>query len=284
MSFTTYLRYSAYPVVFGGVASFVLVWSTLGQSPWPAFPIIAALGLVAVALLERVQPFEADWNQDHDDTATDAIHVLVNLLLMSAAAYLLHWMADGLPSMNAWPESWPIAAQVLLAGAILDVGLYAMHRLSHHVHWLWQLHAIHHSSERLYWMNGERRHPLSALLLAAPGLVAVVLLGAPAAVISAWLTVLTVHLGFQHANLDYSLGPLRRWIGGAELHRWHHRRDYTQAQVNFGEFWLIWDWLCGTRFDRPTPVQAGDVGLDQPIPNSYAAQLRWPFESQRQRG
>lgn len=284
MSFRTLLRYGAYPVVFGGVASLVLLWTTLGRSPWPTFFIVAAIGLAAVAVLERIQPFETDWNRDHNDTGADTVHVLVNLGLISTTAYLLHHFLDGVPTMAVWPRSWPVAAQVFLAGAMLDVGLYAMHRLSHHVHWMWRLHAIHHSSQRLYWMNGERRHPLSALLLAAPGLVAAVLLGAPAAVISAWLTMLTVHLGFQHANVDYSLGPLRRWIGGAELHRWHHRRDYADAQVNFGEFWLIWDWLCGTRFDHPMPVQAGDVGLDQPFPHRYSAQLRWPFESQRQPG
>lgn len=282
MRLHTLLRYGAYPVIFGGVAAFVLTWSTLGRSPWPAFMLIALAGLFAVAVLERVQPFEADWNHDHNDTATDAIHVLVNMMLMSGTAYLLHLLVGRVPTMNVWPQSWPIAMQVLLAGAILDVGLYAMHRLSHHVHWMWQLHAIHHSAERLYWMNGDRRHPISALLLAGPGLVVAVLLGAPAAVISAWLTVLTVHLGFQHANIDYSLGPLRRWIGGAELHRWHHRRDYVDAQVNFGEFWLIWDWICGTRFDHPTPVRANDVGLDEIFPTTYSAQLHWPFQSRRQ--
>ena len=157
--------------------------------------------------------------------------------------------------------------------------------LSHRVPWLWRLHAIHHSAERLYWMNGDRRHPLSALLLAGPGLVAAVLLGASAAVISAWLTLLTVHLAFQHANLDYSLGPLRRWIGGAELHRWHHRRDYVDAQVNFGEFWLVWDWAFGTRFDQPTPVGPEDVGLDETrFPASYVGQLRWPFSQTAETG
>lgn len=278
MPLNTLLRYSAYPVVFGGIATFVLIWATLGRTPWPAFFLIALVGMLAIAALERIQPFQADWNRDHQDTFTDAIHVLVNLILMAATAYGLHLWIGRLPTTALWPQSWPIALQVLLAGAVIDLGLYTMHRLSHQVPWLWRLHAIHHSAERLYWMNGDRRHPLSALLLAGPGLVATVLLGAPAAVISAWLTLLTVHLAFQHANIDYSLGPLRRWIGGAELHRWHHRRDYAEAQVNFGEFWLVWDWAFGTRFDEPRPIGAEEVGLeDEKFPTSYAGQLRWPF-------
>jgi sterol desaturase/sphingolipid hydroxylase (fatty acid hydroxylase superfamily) len=94
------------------------------------------------------------------------------------------------------------------------------------VAWLWRFHAIHHSSERLYWLNGERRHPLHAGMMAAPGLVAVVLMGAPALAVGAWLGLLAVHLAFQHSNLDYRVGPLRFLIGAAEVHRWHHKREY----------------------------------------------------------
>lgn len=278
MHLQTLVRFGAYPVVFGGVAAFVLAWSTLDLSPWPAFAVVAVLGILAVALLERVQPYEIDWNRDHDDTATDTMHVLVNLGLLSATAYGLHAWAGALPTAAVWPSAWPVALQIVAAGAILDAGLYGMHRLSHHVFWMWRLHAIHHSAERLYWMNGERRHPLSAVLLAGPGLMVTVAMGATPAVISAWLTLLSVHLAFQHANLDYSLGPLRRWIGGAELHRWHHRRDYADAQVNFGEFWLVWDALFGTRYDKPTKVRADDVGLGgRRFPSTYVGQLIWPM-------
>jgi sterol desaturase/sphingolipid hydroxylase (fatty acid hydroxylase superfamily) len=280
MHLQTLIRFGAYPVVFGGVASFVFTWSTLGHSPWPAFAIVAVLGIFAVAVLERVQPFEPDWNRDHDDSITDALHVLVNLALLAGTAHALHALAGMLPTSARWPDGWPVVLQILLAGAILDLGLYGMHRLSHRVPWLWRLHAVHHSAERLYWMNGERRHPLSAVLLAGPGLIVTVALGAPPSVITAWLTMLSVHLGFQHANLDYSLGPLRRWIGGAELHRWHHRRDYAEAQVNFGEFWLVWDALFGTRHDSPSAVRADDVGLDgRPVPTTYLGQLVWPLQS-----
>lgn len=278
MNRTVLVRYAAYPVIFGGVASFILTWSTLGQRPWPALPIAALIGIAFVAWLERLQPFETDWNRDHHDTATDIAHLLINLGMLSAAAFLLHAGRAWLPAPLIWPTAWPVWGQVLLAGAILDLGLYAMHRLSHRVDWLWRLHAIHHSAERLYWMNGERRHPLSALLLAAPGLSAAAILGAPPAVVSAWLALLSVHLAFQHANLDYSLGPLRRWIGGAELHRWHHKREFEDAQVNFGEFWLLWDRLFGSLHDETTRLPSDAVGLREPaFPQRYFAQLAWPF-------
>lgn len=278
MHLQTLIRFGAYPVVFGGVASFVFTWSTLGHSPWPAFAIVAVLGIFAVAVLERVQPFEPDWNRDHDDSITDALHVLVNLALLAGTAHALHALAGMLPTSARWPDGWPVVLQILLAGAILDLGLYGMHRLSHRVPWLWRLHAVHHSAERLYWMNGERRHPLSAVVLAAPGIAAVAWAGAPPVIASAWLAVLAVHLAFQHANVDYSLGPFRHWLGVAETHRWHHKREYEDAQVNFGEFFMLWDRAFGTYARPPGAVRAGEVGLrEAEVPTAYAAQLLWPF-------
>jgi len=273
------IRYGTYPVVMGAVV-LVLLTVLAGLLPaWPTFVIVAALGIAAVALLERKQPFEPRWQVDHGDQRADTLHALVNLGLLSATAYVLHAFATWLPAPGLWPREWPLWAQALLAGAVLDLGLYAMHRVSHRWAWAWRLHAIHHSAQRLYWLNGERRHPLSALLMAGPGLVATVALGAPPLAISAWLTLLAVHLAFQHANLDYSIGPLRRWIGAAEVHRWHHKREYEDAQVNFGEFWMVWDRLFGTYLDAPGRIGAEAVGLrDEDVPAAYAAQLVWPFQ------
>jgi sterol desaturase/sphingolipid hydroxylase (fatty acid hydroxylase superfamily) len=168
---------------------------------------------------------------------------------------------------------------VLLAGAIIDFGLWFMHWVSHKNGFLWKLHALHHSSERLYWLNGERRHPLSALLLASPGLIFAILLGAPASIIGCWFSIIAVHLALQHSNLDYSVGLLRHLLGVAEIHRWHHKREYQDAQVNFGEFWMIWDKFFGTFKYKVNGVRAGEVGLKASMPFTYFQQLAWPFQS-----
>lgn len=49
---------------------------------------------------------------------------------------------------------------------------------------------------------------------------------------------LVVHLAFQHSNLGYRVGPLGLLIGVAEAHRWHHKREHEDAQVNYGDFWM----------------------------------------------
>jgi len=183
------------------------------------------------------------------------------------------WSAGSL-----WPAQWPLWAQALAVGVVLDLSLYGIHWLSHRVAWLWRFHAIHHSSERLYWLNGERRHPLHAGMMAAPGLLAVVLMGAPAMAVGAWLGLLAVHLAFQHSNLDYRVGPLRFVIGAAEVHRWHHKRDYEDAQVNYGEFWMVWDHIFGTFLLPKHRLEANEVGLkEMDFPMDYGAQLVYPL-------
>lgn len=278
------IRTTSYPLIAGGAALLLVHLATIGVAYWPLFPLVVAAGIALVALLERVAPHELAWNRDHDgDTVADALHLFVSYLLIQSAV----GMAFGLRSLvpgdwGLWPSQWSMGLQVLLAGLIMDLGLYAMHRASHASNLLWRLHAIHHSPERLYWLNGGRRHPLSALVLAAPGLTLLLALGASPVAVGAWMSFMSVHLAFQHANLDYRLGPFRHFLGVAEMHRFHHKREFEDAQVNFGEVLLIWDRLFGTFHDVPESPRKGDVGLrGMIVPNRYWAQLLWPFMQSR---
>lgn len=272
------VRWGAYPAIFGGCAIALMTATSNGLPYWPLAPLLSAAGMASVALLERLQPYESAWLADHGDTGVDILHAFTSLSLIfmtvDAVGLLLHY----LPAAQLWPAQWPMWAQVLLAGAIIDFGLRFMHWASHKNAFLWRLHALHHSAERLYWLNGERRHPLSALVLGTPGVTLAMLAGAPPAAIGCWLAMVSVHLAFQHANLDYSVGPLRFLLAVAETHRWHHKREYEDAQVNFGEFWLIWDHLFGTFHYRRDGVRQGDVGLrEERMPASYLDQLAWPW-------
>lgn len=279
------VRYLAYPAIAGGLAAVLVVLAGKGVAYWPVFPLVVVLGMAMVAVLERVAPYEPAWNRDHgDDTRVDILHLLASHALIQigvASAFGLRLLLPELPS--AWANTAPMWAQVLLAGLIMDFGLYIMHRASHASGMLWRLHAIHHMPERLYWLNGGRRHPLSALVLAGPGLITLLALGATPIAVGAWMSIMSIHLAFQHANLDYSLGPFRRFLGVAEMHRWHHKREFEDAQVNFGEVFLIWDYLFGTWHDAPRSPSRGEVGLkENTIPPTYFGQLLWPFGRSRQ--
>lgn len=274
------IRYGSYPLIFSATA-LVLFGGLAGGWPYfPTVPLTVATALACVALLERRLPFHAAWARDHRDTICDAMHTVVNLGVLLAVHGVIAALAPLWSTGAWWPDQWPLWAQAVAVGVVLDFSLYSVHWLSHRVAWLWRFHAIHHSSERLYWLNGERRHPLHAGMMATPGLLFVVLMGAPAMAVGAWLGLLAVHLAFQHSNLDYRVGPLRYVIGAAEVHRWHHKREYEDAQVNFGEFWMVWDHIFGTFRLPKHRLEANDVGLkDTDFPMDYGAQLVYPFRS-----
>lgn len=276
--FDTAIRYGSYPAVLGGSALVLFGGLAAGLPYLPTVPLTVGVALLVVALLEQRLPFHRAWLRDHGDSLCDTAHAVVNLAVLLAVHGVVALLASLWTAGSLWPQDWPLWAQAIAVGVVLDLSLYSVHWLSHKVPWLWRFHAIHHSSERLYWLNGERRHPLHAGMMAAPGLLAVVLLGAPALAVGAWLGLLAVHLAFQHSNLDYRVGPLRYLIGAAEVHRWHHKREYEDAQVNYGEFWMAWDHLFGT-FKLPAHgLGSAEVGLrEQDFPKDYATQLVHPF-------
>jgi sterol desaturase/sphingolipid hydroxylase (fatty acid hydroxylase superfamily) len=128
------VRWLSYPVIFGGVAA-AMVWLLYQNSPyWPSTAILAIFGIACVAGLERLQPFRQDWLYDHDDTLTDSIHLLVNLSVIQFTAIVLSRLGDMLPEeLRGFPSAQPLWVQLLIVAAILDLSLYAMHRLSHHI-------------------------------------------------------------------------------------------------------------------------------------------------------
>lgn len=272
------IRWLSYPVVLGGAGGSILWAVSHGLPYWPLVPMLALLGIGCVAVLERWQPYEPAWLHDHGDTRTDLIHFFVNLTVLYASIEALSWVRTWLATGDIWPTGWTVWAQVAAAIVVMDFGLFFMHWLSHRNQRLWRFHETHHSSERLYWLNGERRHPVHAMMMAAPGLTALLIAGAPPYIISTGLAILSVHLAFQHANLDYSVGIFRHLLGVAETHRWHHKKAYEDAQVNFGEWLMLWDHLFGTYRRPPGQLGPGEVGVrDANAPTTYRGQLLRPF-------
>ncbi|WP_438893785.1 sterol desaturase family protein, partial [Bacillus cereus group sp. BC251] len=84
----------------------------------------------------------------------DILHASFSIIMifMTAECITLFRQLIHIPSF--WPASLPIWLQLLIVGLVIDFGLWLMHYLSHQKRFLWKLHALHHSSERLYWLNG----------------------------------------------------------------------------------------------------------------------------------
>ena len=142
-------------------------------------PPLLLLALLASFLAERYLPYDGDWNLDQGDGARDIVHALVNETLYLLGLAIFPWLAGTMALGPFWPGALPFWGQLLLAIVIADFGITLVHYLSHRSYFLWKLHAVHHSVQRLYGFNGWMKHPLHLLLEAAGGMLPLLLLGIP---------------------------------------------------------------------------------------------------------
>lgn len=242
-----------------------------------AFLIVLIPFIGIVRFLEWIIPFEPEWNRDKGDFFLDIKYNVINFGIISFTFIIFDFLRP-LLSLNLWPNDLHAGLQILLAGLIVDLGMYMIHRLSHVSPLLWRFHSIHHSSERLYLLNGEKRHLFHAILEGIPGVSVLLLMGAPTTVLAFWFAILNLHLCFQHGNINYRTGMLRFIFSVAELHRWHHRKEYSKSQVNYGAFFSFWDIFLGTYLKNPPRYDANDIGLDEKnFPRTFFSQFKYPL-------
>lgn len=249
---------------------------------WALLPLLL-LALLTSFLAERYLPYDTDWNHARGDGWRDSLHGLVNeaLYLPGLAAFPL--LAGHLALGPFWPGQLSFWAQLLLAILIADFGITLVHYLSHRYYFLWKLHAVHHSVQRLYGFNGWMKHPLHLLLEASGGMLPLLLLGIPERVMAVLAFAVAIQLLLQHANVDMRMGPLRHVFAWAPLHRFHHMKYGTAGDVNFGLFFTCWDRLLGTAFDAPGYRMRGEdlgIGSRPDYPLAYGAQLLEPFRAE----
>jgi sterol desaturase/sphingolipid hydroxylase (fatty acid hydroxylase superfamily) len=171
------------------------------------------------------------------------------------AACLLAWplakMRSGLPTGLVWslPDAGSVAATVAgtLGGLLaLDAWLYAKHRLLH-TRWLFPFHRAHHAYRDPTAFAGFAVGPVESLMTFWP----VVLVALPWA--THWaplyfglvggfvLLNFYLHCGVRVGLIEATLPRMR--INTSVFHNRHH----ANAEVNFGEAFILWDMLCRTR-------------------------------------
>ena len=131
--------------------------------------LLASLGVLALgALLERLMPYRREWNQPVGDTRTDLASAAVLLALVDPllkallpVLVVLAWpRAAATPPAPGFGSELGFFMQVLAALLWLEAAKYGSHRWHHRSRALWWLHALHHSSQRLYTLNNFRFYPL----------------------------------------------------------------------------------------------------------------------------
>lgn len=176
----------------------------------------------------------------------------------------------------AWAESkdWGLMPLVGLGGLaagilgflLLDLAIYAQHRVFHHVPWLWRLHRMHHSDTDLDVSSGFRFHPVEILLSMLIKGAVIVALGVPALAVLVFEVVLNGTSLFNHANIRLPAGLERalRWIVVTPMmHRVHHSVERVETDSNFGFNLPWWDRLFGTYTAAPRAgFDAMTIGIE----------------------
>lgn len=171
--------------------------------------------------------------------------------------------------------SLPFWAQVAVYLVASDFLLYWTHRWFHGAS-LWRFHAVHHSAEDIDWTTAYRFHPVNLWLGSFLVAAIMLFLGIAPAVLLFLVAFDTTTAAFVHANLNWTLGPLKYVIATPVFHRWHHTPLTAAGNCNFGSLFALWDVLFGT-FRMPEELPSR-YGIDDPAyPQDFPGQLIAPF-------
>ena len=252
-----------------------------GAAPGTSVGLTTVGWYALIAGLERVAPADVDWHADGSETRTDGA------FLVSTAAAGLGGQALGtavrkalMPSSRrSTPASQlgPVGG-VVVSLLVSDFVHYSLHRLSHEWGPLWRVHSVHHSPERLYWLNATRFHPIDIALEGVFDGFALALCGFTEAQHLTHSTARATYGQLQHCNIEVDSGSIDFALSTPDLHRWHHSEIYAEGDNNYGAVVSVWDRLLGTFFRPGRPIDSKlGVGRMPSFPESFGELLSTPF-------
>src|SRR5262245_13038996 len=223
-------------------------------------------------------------------TRQDLLHTVVaqgignqrGAAIMAAALALPLALAGGRFGIELWPAHWPLALQIA-AGVLLADGIeYARHRAEHSWNWLWPVHALHHSVDRMHVLKSGRGHFLDMVLRHTVAFPPMAAIGVPAEVFVAYVAAVTALGPVGHSNVDVHVpGFLHYLLMTPQVHRIHHARSPELAFSNYANVFPVWDVVFGT-FQDPARVVPTAFGIDDDrMPPSLWGQLAAPFAWRR---
>jgi sterol desaturase/sphingolipid hydroxylase (fatty acid hydroxylase superfamily) len=279
------IQWTAFPGILVAALLTSLALSRAGYSDAFAVFSVTLGAALPILLLQLMFPFDEEWRGRPRDFGLDLLHMLSTGLagdLWRAVSFGVAvtgsaWLSASL-GMTLWPSEWPLLFQFALAMVIGDFGAYWVHRTCHTVPLFWRIHAMHHSSQRLYVFSATRNHPANVVFAYGSQVLPLIVLGVSNEVLILVSVFTAVHGMLQHANIDLKHGWLNHVFATADLHRWHHSAHRDEECTNYGSNLIIWDWVFGTRFlpegrTRPERMGLGNFAL----PENWFTHLASPF-------
>lgn len=253
---------------------------------WHFLPGWGQLSMLALCLLiftplEYLIPAQRGRRLFRPGWTTDLLHFLftvipvgLGLSAVIGGSVVLGQLAVPAPARD-WVAEQPVWLQVLAGTMLADLFFYFGHRLQHEVPWLWDFHAVHHSSEQLDWLAAFRVHPVDQVIERGTALIPLFALGfsMPAILIAGliyqWQALVI------HSNLRLPAGPLKWLVATPAFHHWHHASEREGHNKNFAGQLPLWDIVFGTAYLPGTMPER--YGIAEPMSGNYLMQLLHPF-------
>ena len=238
------------------------------------------LGLLLVSIrLEKYIPFNKNWlayKKDlHQDMFYGIASIFVNPLGKTFAVYILLFVGDDTFSIQHSINKINSLNQLIIGFLVAGFLPYWYHRLSHTSSIiLWKIHSIHHSPNKLYWLNGLRLHPINTILNTTLSLFPLLMLGISNEIILIIGLTNTIVSGLNHTNIDFRLGVFNYLFNMSEIHRWHHAENLKEGNSNYSAGAFVFCDIIFQSFYFPRK-KIGPLGLTK------FSQLTFPYSSLR---
>jgi len=232
------------------------------------------------ALHERQKIFRTGWQTDVKHFFVSHAGVqLISFATMIPVQVALAWAIRF--DFQQKVAAQPLVLQFFEILLCVDLISYWVHRAFHKIPWMWNFHAIHHSSLEMDWLAGSRSHLLDVLVNRTLGFVPIFVLGFSPAAIYAYLVFVSFHAVYIHANVRHRWPGLRWVIATPEFHHWHHTSDEEGIDKNFAVFLAFIDVVFRTaHLPDHWPKRYGTVKF-QP-PETWLGQFVYPFRRKRE--
>jgi sterol desaturase/sphingolipid hydroxylase (fatty acid hydroxylase superfamily) len=247
---------------------------------------LVADGLLVVLVLI---PLEKAWPQRvfgarRPGLRTDVAHFVINHLAIHGIALLgllvarsaLSWTRPF--ALHAAMARLPLPLQILALLVAADLVQYWLHRAMHEVPWLWRVHAVHHSSQRMDSLAGSRIHFLETLMTRSSVYACAFGLGVSFPALLGFGALIAFQGTFIHANVRVRYGLLEHFIVSPRFHHFHHASDAEAIDTNYAGTFPWIDRLFGTHHlpENRYPLRYGTVKDDVPA-SSILGQQAFPF-------
>lgn len=175
--------------------------------------------------------------------------IFTNLILSTLFLVPLVMLLAPMQIFSISQIEMPRVSNFILSFLLIDFIHYLNHRIHHKIPFLWRLHRLHHSDRNVDSLTTWLHHPLEITSTFMIVITLFVIFDLPVIVMIIYSLVFGIHSAFTHFNI---LIPekidkyLSRIVVTPNAHRVHHSLDMNEGNSNYGQLFLLWDWLFGT--------------------------------------